>query len=468
MSPLRAGPPSHLDAMPERLSGSLRERWRRAEADPSWGTACADAAWEWARDADRHFRAVAEMHPTRRPLLRVGVKDNIDCRELATRLGSRNVRRHPREDAAVLAGVPPANVTCKTQLTELTLGRGAGCRNPLFPGGWPGASSTGSAVAVAANICDVAAATDSVGSIRIPAAACGVVGLRLTHAASLLRGILPVSPSLDAPGWFARTPDDLRFAMERFGLLPSASSCTPGALRLGIVSEVLSDSCDAAVRRAYEALADRAETAGVQTVWIDLGDVWDARVSAWQLCAREAFESLAPHGEALGPFGSDVASVLKLGERVAPAVAKQARARQRPLARTLRRRLDDLAVDAFVLPVYPFAFPSQEDIDHWPMIFPDTEDPAAAAMAGYTPIASLLGWPALSIPTGHGRADRYRQAGVQLIGRPHSEGLLLDVATALLASPGARCSSASPPVTAGERRTDSGRGEHRERARAGR
>jgi Asp-tRNA(Asn)/Glu-tRNA(Gln) amidotransferase A subunit family amidase len=88
----------------------------------------------------------------------------------------------------VLTGVPPANVTCKTQLTEVTLGRDAGCQNPLFAGDWSGASSAGSAVAVAANICDVSVGTDSVGSIRIPTVACGVVGLRLTHAASLLRG----------------------------------------------------------------------------------------------------------------------------------------------------------------------------------------------------------------------------------------------------------------------------------------
>jgi Asp-tRNA(Asn)/Glu-tRNA(Gln) amidotransferase A subunit family amidase len=437
---------SDLDAMPEILSGSLSARSRRAKADPEWGATCADAAWEWARDADRHFRAVTEMHPTRRPLVRVGVKDNIHCREFATRLGCRNVRHYPRENAAVLTGVPPANVTCKTLLTEVTLGRDAGCQNPLFAGDWPGASSTGSAVAVAANICDVSVGTDSVGSIRIPAVACGVVGLRLTHAASLLRGVLPVSPSVDAPGWFARTLEDLQFALERFGLLGPASSRKPGPLRMGIVSEVLSDACDAPIRCAYEALGDRALTAGVQTAEFTLGDVWDARLSAWQLCAREAFESLAAYGETFGPFGSDVAHVLKLGERIAPAAAEQTRVRQRPLGRALRRRLDDLAVDAFVLPVYPFALPSQEEIEHWPMLFPDTQDPAAAAMAGYTPIASLLGWPALSIPTGHGRADRYRQTGVQLVGRPHSEGLLLDIATALFSSRGDRRPPSSPLV----------------------
>ncbi|MEA2183913.1 MAG: hypothetical protein QOF69_3098 [Solirubrobacteraceae bacterium] len=71
---------SDLDAMPEILSGSLSARSQRAKADPEWGAACADAAWEWARDADRHFRAVTEMHPTRRPLLRVEVKDTFTAR----------------------------------------------------------------------------------------------------------------------------------------------------------------------------------------------------------------------------------------------------------------------------------------------------------------------------------------------------------------------------------------------------
>ncbi|MET8181945.1 amidase [Streptomyces sp. NPDC005336] len=363
------------------------------------------------------------MHPTRRPLLRVGVKDNIHCGGFSTRAGSRRFRTYPRGTAAVLAGVPADHITCKTQLTEATLGLDAGCGNPLVPGGWPGASSTGSAVAVAANICDVAVGTDSLGSVRIPSVACGVVGLRMTHDAALLDGVLPVSPSLDAVGWFARTLDDLQFALERFEVVEPLAPGGRKPLRIALVTEVLGDDgCEPDILRAYEALADTAAGRGVDVVRIALGDVWKARMPAWALCAREAFDSLSPHAGLLEPLGEDVANVLRLGEGVTLRAAKDVRALQRPLRDEFCARLDALDIDAFALPVYPFTLPTPEVIHSWPMLFPDVRDAASEALAGYTPIARLLGWPALSVPT-----------GVQLVGRPGADNLLIETAERLFA-----------------------------------
>ncbi|MFF7361718.1 amidase family protein [Streptomyces sp. NPDC008125] len=421
-------------AMPSILSGSLRDRFRAAAENPEWAKACAESGRQWARDADERYRAISEMHPTRQPLLRVGVKDNIHCAGFSTRAGSRRFRTYPGETAAVLAGVPADHITCKTQLTEATLGLDAGCGNPLAPGGWPGASSTGSAVAVAANICDVAVGTDSLGSVRIPSMACGVVGLRMTHDEALLDGVLPVSPSLDAVGWFARTLDDLRFALERFEVVEPLTPAERKPLRVALVTEVLGDDdCEPGILRAYEALTDTTTGHGVDVVRIALGDAWKARLPAWALCAREAFDSLSPHTGLLDPLGEDVANVLRLGEGVARHEAEEVRALQRPLGEELRARLDALEIDAFVLPVYPFTLPSPEAVHSWPMLFPDVRDPAAEALAGYTPIASLLGWPALSVPTGGQSSGGGRQLGVQLVGRPGAEGLLIEMAERMFA-----------------------------------
>jgi Asp-tRNA(Asn)/Glu-tRNA(Gln) amidotransferase A subunit family amidase len=418
-------PENELDDMPPVLTGALRERLRRAAEDPAWGQACADAGRQWARTADERFRAATEIHPERRPLLRVGVKDNIHCRDFATGAGSPRFRAHPQRTAPVLDGVPAEYVTCKTRLTEVTLGLDAGCVNPVVAGGWPGASSTGSAVAVAANICDVAVGSDSLGSVRIPSIACGVVGLRMTYDPVLLDGVLPVSPSLDAVGWFARTVDDLRFALERFDVLEPSARGGRSARRLALVTEVLGDSaCEPGILRAYEKLTETASARGFDVVRIALGDLWKVRSAAWALCAREAYESLTPHIAALAPLGEDVVNVLRLGERVAAEAAEELRRQQPALAQDLRARLDAEEIDALLLPVYPFTLPTPESIRSWPMLFPDVHDAATEGQAGYTPVASLLGWPALSVPTA-------RQAGVQLVGRPNAEGTLLDIAEQL-------------------------------------
>jgi len=418
-----------MDGMPDILAGPLRARLATANADPEWGAACAHVGQEWAREADEYYRAVATPHPTRQPLIRVGVKDNIDCEGFPTRLGSRRYRHYPQRSAEVLTRIPAENITCKTQLTEVTLGIDAGCRNPLFPGGWPGASSTGSGVSVAANICDISIGTDSLGSVRFPAVACGVVSLRSAHDPALLRGVLPMSPSLDAVGWFARTVDDLRLAAQRFTSLRPAAPPGGRRPRLALVTEVLSDDlCDQRVLRDYESYARRAEASGIEVLEVSLGEVWKVRLASWALCARESYEMFSPYAELLEPLGEDVRNVMRLGQEIPPSAAEELRSRLPSLREDAGTRLARLAADVLVMPVAPFVLPSPEEVAAWPMIFPDVRDPAAEALAGYAPVASILGWPALTVPVRRDAADSPRQAGVQLLAPPGSEFMLMDLA----------------------------------------
>lgn len=424
-----AVPAVGMAAMPDILGGPLRARLATASADPQWGADCARAGLQWAREADEDYRAVAALHPTREPLLRVGVKDNIDCEGFPTRLGSRRYRRYPHRSAAMLARIPAPDITCKTELTEVTLGIDAGCRNPLFPGGWPGASSTGSAVAVAANICDIALGTDSLGSVRFPAIAAGVVSLRCAHDPALLDGVLPMAPSLDAVGWFARTVDDLRLAAQRFTALPPGVPHGSRRPRLALVTEVLSDEfCDQRVLRDYESYARGAEARGIEVVEVSLGEVWKTRFASWVLCARECYESIAPYADLLEPLGQDVRNVVRLGQDIAPSAAAQLRSRLPALSQATAALLADVAVDVIAMPVAPFVLPAPEEIAAWPMLFPDVRDPGAEAMAGYAPIASILGWPALTVPTGGDGASGSHPAAIQLLAPPGGEFMMLDLA----------------------------------------
>lgn len=423
-----------VDDVPGILAGPLRDRVRAAGDDPDHGATCARTGAEWARIADERYRALTELHPTREPLLRIGVKDNVHARGFSTRLGSRHLRRYPREDAAILTGVPAESVTAKTALTEATLGLGAGCHNPLFPRHSPGGSSTGSAVAVAANICDLAVGTDSLGSMRKPALSCGVVSLRRTHHPDLLRGVMPGAPSVDGVGWFARTVADLAFAAERFPTVTGHLHPTPPVrrpMRLAMVTDVLDDPfCDDAVRRSYEDVAKRAADAGVEVEWIALGAVWAERLEGWALCAREYHDSLAPWVDEVGPLGPDVEAVLRLGRRVAPERARAARA-SRPRWRETTTALLGTA-DAFALPVFHRQVASPEATAAMPMIFPDLDAPGAEAGAGYTPVASMLGWPALALPITDGAiVDGTAPASVQLTGRVGTEPALIELGLAL-------------------------------------
>lgn len=422
---------ARMSDMPSILSCSLHDRFRASAESEAWRIECENAGWEWARVADEHFRAVSDLHPEKKAILRVGVKDNIHCRGFSTRLGTRRYRQYPKESAAALEQVPTQYITCKTQLTEVTLGLDAGCGNPLVPDGWPGASSTGSAVAVAANICDVAIGTDSLGSVRIPAAACGVISLRMTYTPEMLRGVLPISPSFDALGWFGRTLDDLRFALEKFNVLRDVAKLERPAFRLGIVTEVLEDPyCDQDVLLAYRMLFDSVPDDRVELVEISLGEeVWNSRAAAWKLCARESFESLSLFRERLAPIGDDVRRVLDLGERVSAKEARRIRLLQATLQETMLAQMKDWALDAFILPVYPFHLPSPAEISTWPMLFPDVHDASAENAAGYAPLASVLGWPALSIPVfqNGSRQEKQNQLGFQLVGRPYCEKHLMDL-----------------------------------------
>jgi amidase len=198
----------------------------------------------------------------RRP--RVAVKDAIDLAGVPTTAGCVAVRDRAKPapgDAACLAGFRTAGVSIvgKTTLTELCLSP-TGVNeafgmpvNPLAPDLIPGGSSSGSAVVTASGEADIALGTDTGGSVRIPAACCGLVGLKTTWGRIPLRGVWPLAPTLDTVGPLAR---DMAGVVDGLRLLdpswpgPTQPAATVGRLRIEGTDPAVEDAVDAALAAA--------------------------------------------------------------------------------------------------------------------------------------------------------------------------------------------------------------------------
>src|ERR1700733_7975805 len=177
---------------------------------------------------------------------RVAVKDLIDVAGVITTAGSQAVADFAEPasaDAALLAGTRAAGarIVGKANLHELAFGTSgvnpwAGTpENPLDPRRIPGGSSSGSAVAVATNLADVAIGSDTGGSIRVPAAFCGISGLKTTFGRIPLEGVWPLAKSLDTAGPMAVDVAGLTTMMQLLepGFEVTASPArTVGRLRL--------------------------------------------------------------------------------------------------------------------------------------------------------------------------------------------------------------------------------------------
>src|SRR5215472_3203318 len=207
--------------------------------------------------------------------IRLAVKDLIDIAGVPTTAGSRAVAETavPAEaDAPCLAGARSAGaaIVGKVNLHELAYGA-SGVNdyfgtpvNPLDPVRVPGGSSSGSAVAVADGDADIAYGSDTGGSIRIPAAFCGVTGLKTTHGRISLTGVWPLAPSLDTVGPMARDVAGVAAGMAL--LEPEFAVDVPSAGRIGRIRPAGID-VDPVIDAAVDAALTRC---GVEVIDVDL------------------------------------------------------------------------------------------------------------------------------------------------------------------------------------------------------
>ena len=361
---------------------------------------------EGALRAARRIDAMGERPPLAG--LPVGVKDVVDTEGLATERGtSVFAGRVPDRDAAAVALMRRAGavVLGKTVTTELAFYRPGKTRNPRDPSRTPGGSSSGSAAAVAAGMVPAALGTQTAGSVIRPASFCGVVGMKLTHGAVPLDGVIRLAPSLDTLGLFARHPRDLPPLLAALGL-PAAEPRLARPPRLGLCRTEQWPLAEPETRAIVEGAAASLARAGAEVREVDLDPVLRGLFDAQRtIMAVEAARSL---GELRREHEAELSPVLLDLLRAGEATPEREYREAERLARRAREALPGAlsGTEALLTPAA---------IGEAPPGLASTGDPA------FNRVWTLLGVPCVSVPAGTGRAGM--PVGVQLVagrGRDHA------------------------------------------------
>ncbi|SNS93631.1 aspartyl-tRNA(Asn)/glutamyl-tRNA(Gln) amidotransferase subunit A [Rhodococcoides kyotonense] len=208
--------------------------------------------------------------------MRIGVKDNIDVAGVVSTCGSRFFEGQvASRDSVVVTRLlgAGASVTAKLNMAEFAVGvtsqntAGPVPRNPWDLSRVPGGSSGGSGSAVAAGLVDASLGTDTGGSVRLPASACGVTGLRPTWGAISNEGVYPVSEDFDTVGPMARTVGEVA---RLFSVLSRATDLGGVARRIGVPRVFVTDDIDPAIADAVSAAARELESLGYELVPVDV------------------------------------------------------------------------------------------------------------------------------------------------------------------------------------------------------
>jgi aspartyl-tRNA(Asn)/glutamyl-tRNA(Gln) amidotransferase subunit A len=377
--------------------------------------AAAQAAARIAQSAARSAQGTA------RPLegMTVGIKANIDVEGLATTAGVA-ARRDAiaTSDAAVVRLLRDAGAIILGQVNMHEAALGAttdneaygAAQNPHRIGHTPGGSSGGSGAAVAAGLCDVALGTDTLGSVRIPAAYCGVYALKPTNGLVDGDGLVALAPRLDCIGPLARSVADLARVMAVLADLDAAQAVT----RVATLDVVATVDCQPAVLAGLAAAVTALRGMGiaVEACAAPGLDLRAVRSAGFIEAARDAAGIFAADRDA-GGISDRFAALLDYG---ANASADRLAAGAAAVAAATAALLAVLADhDVILLPSAP-----QAAFRHGAV---------PGNQADFTALANISGLPALSLPAGW--SDDGLPVAVQIIGRPNSEATLLALAARL-------------------------------------
>jgi aspartyl-tRNA(Asn)/glutamyl-tRNA(Gln) amidotransferase subunit A len=374
----------------------------------------------------------------------ISLKDNIHTSGIRTTAGSKILRDFvPKEDAVVVAQLKDAGAIFlgKTNMHEFAYGVTSNnphygpVSNPWDLSRIPGGSSGGSAAAVAAGLCYGSIGTDTGGSIRIPAALCGVVGLKPTWGRISCEGTVPLSPLLDCTGPLARTVRDVavltgaiyfRVGREPNFAAPSTLRANPRKSSLGIPRQMFFDVLSPEVRTAFDSALRDLSRLGMKTADISIPMLDETEEAGNQIAWAEA--TLFHRQQGYFParsadYGDDVRSRLEMGAKVSAVDFLQALEIQKQFVQQLHLALAEADVDAMAVPTTPIEAPllNQETSRI------GTHDyPTRALLLRLNRPANLAGTPSLSVPCGFTRAGL--PIGLQIMGGVSSESTLLRIA----------------------------------------
>lgn len=375
----------------------------------------------------------------------LAVKDNLDTLDLPTSGGTPALRRsRPGRDQHAVARLRAAGaaVIGKTNMHELALGITSNnaafgpVRNPHDPDRSAGGSSGGSAVVVATGVVPIALGTDTGGSVRVPAAHCGVVGWRPTVGRWGATATVPISHTRDTAGALANTVDDVALVDEL--VTGNARPPAPPRLRLGVPRTGFYEELNPEIAQCAEQILDRLANAGVDLVEVRFTAAHDLDAECgFPIVFYEVVHDLPAYLRTLpGPerelgyddvlaqvASPDVRGVLELA---ATAASADGYATALAVRERLRSAYADAVrgVDALIYPTVPLPAPPVGDDD-------TTEHngrpvPVFATTIRNTGPGSTAGMPAISLPAGRTRAGL--PIGMSLEGLPGSDAALLAVA----------------------------------------
>lgn len=406
-----------------------------------------DGALAAAAESDRRY-----AHGQQRTLegLVFGVKDLIDTQGLETSYGSAAYMGHvPSSDADIVRtlterGAIPIGKTATHEFAWGVTTASATFGDTLNP--WdrtriPGGSSGGAAAAIACGAVAAGLGTDTGGSVRIPAALCGVVGFKPTFGALPTRGIFPLAPTLDHPGFLGATVDDVAMLAGAFDIdMPQRAA--PASVRLGVVREIAPVPLGADVADAFAtAVAGLGQAFACTTLDAPglFGGVFEAFAhivlteGAVEHFRRNDADRIAAH------YGHETIERLERARTFTLGHYARAQQTRRDFTARLHRAMSVL--DYLVLPTCPCTAPrvgqSSVEIGHW-------SGTVREALMTYTAPFNVAGFPALSIPLV--ARDGRLPVGLQIVAKPGRDGALLQIAQQIerLLSAGA---STYPPTT---------------------
>jgi len=397
----------------------------------------AEHALQSAKQCERDFQRGRFKGPLHG--IPVGLKDLCFTRDIPTAAGMRVHREfRPDFDATVAERLQQAGTVLlgKLQLTEGGFARHhpeiAAPRNPWNPELWTGVSSSGSGVAIAAGLCAASIGTDTGGSIRYPAAANGVTGLKPTWGRVSRHGMFELAASLDHVGPICRSAEDCGLMLQAMAgpdardptsldaMVPdylAGAATSLSGIRIGVDESYNGTGADAETLSALARAIDALKGLGAQIVPVTVPDTMPS-IEDWPLhCQIEAAvahaDTYPAHKDAYGPW---LSAGLENGLSLPAVLFQQMRLRRMAFTGRLRTLLGQ--VDLLLTPVQPFAAPLLEDMD---AIEPSPE--GLAGLLRFTVPFNMAGVPAISLPAGLTAAGY--PVAIQLVARDLGEPMLI-------------------------------------------
>jgi aspartyl-tRNA(Asn)/glutamyl-tRNA(Gln) amidotransferase subunit A len=414
---IRAGETAS-EAATERCLSVIRDR------DPSINafiTVLADSALDAARSADRELRSGRDRGALHG--VPISIKDILDIAGVRTTAASHVRKAHVAgRDATVVSRLREAGAVFvgKTNLHEFALGTTneesayGPVHHPLDAGRSPGGSSGGSAASILAGMAYASIGTDTGGSIRIPSAACGLVGLKPRYREVPTRGVVPLSASFDHVGPLCATVADaaaiFRVIADAPGLEAPPAPGVARGLRLGVPRRYFFDLLDDEVARAFDATCARLSAAGVALDEVVIPHAGETPAAYLHVALTEA---AAFHAKTLESQPDDYTPTVRVRLEAGRYVLAEDYLRAQQCRHLLRTEVsaaldghDGLLLPALAVPATPLGAATVR--------VGGTDEPVRNVTLRLTQLFNLTGHPAITIPCGATRNGL--PIGAQLVG----------------------------------------------------